>query len=338
MKKLLIFLIFISSFGFGQSVADTTIYEPSAINEFINWCYSVRYRLFKDHIKPKVFEGEKITVDLSRGNKLSNDYIVGNSELNMVFKPECISVENNTAKVFTIPYNDSVNNGWQEKQFCRVKSGWYDFYNTYPIVYGAWEVTFSCSKRSKPAIWMLKERHPEPETSYQVKVDSIKGNQIYFKREKPVNYNWFVYSNTTPLGAITAILSDAIEISNNVPLLPVDSILTISKDCITPEVDLFENINGEFAQSVHWNTSLYIHKREWMTAFVCDFEPDKIYTVAVTVTPTKHTFYVDGIKTGVVWADTPSNAPSYLIFSNGTNLEGIFGVNTLTVYSANIYK
>jgi hypothetical protein len=56
------------------------------------------------------------------------------------------------------------------------------------------------------------------------------------------------------------------------------------------------------------------------------------------IKPHKVIFYVDGIKTGVIWVDVPENAFSYLIFSNGTNLQGIVGVNELVVYEANIYK
>lgn len=223
--------------------------------------------------------------------------------------------------------NKEFSNWWGTK-IIAWSIGSIDFKNkAYP--FGIWSVKCKLPNdiNGWPAIWLLRERHPEAVT----KIDLGKGqktswNELFLPDwiNQRVELNWYAWYENTVIGFISAVdrANQRITIDREVTGLQ-EKIIFVSPDHITPEVDLMEIIHGKIQQTVHFGYSSQVYKTdEWN---VKRGKPvfNREYEFSVEITKTGYKFYIDRILTGVLTKkNSISEAPAYLIINNAKQ-EGI---------------
>lgn len=333
MKKIptLFCLVFIFVSGYSQ---------PKVLNKIYNSLLGVRYNVLSQFIYPINFGDDYVNIPLEDGQILSNDYVSQAQDYWHVVKPECVEFTDSSVLLYTEPFNQISYNIWQDSTFCRCKTGWLQFQQKgYSYPYGTWECTVKFSKHSLPAVWMLKERYPSDITSDTLSVSNYIGNQIVLKNKISDYVNWFCYSGDgleRYMGEIVYQTDSSIFLNKIIPDSLYNYHVTVSRDNIIPEVDLLEIINGRLTQSVHWGLQLGTYKKHHLSNQVC--EPTKdTYRVAVSISPKKYKFYIDGVLTTVVW-NKPSNHQNYIILTNAPDSLGLNETNVVEMSDLRYYK
>ncbi len=293
------------------------------IKDWFNNAYlNTRYKLFRKWAKKRNFGVPTFVEDFNNPSYVISD----NGEYNetMVTKKENVEIKDGKLLLHT-KYENKVFHGWWGTKNKIWSVGWVD-YTKKPIKRGVISVKCKLPKNYNgkdgwPAIWCLRERHPEVSTKVNLGVGNTNGRTItcsdMFKAER-VNYNWYVWFNDKIVGFVEDydISKGTVTVDRDIPKLGNEYVY-VSVDHITPEIDIMEIIHGKIQTTVHYGYTISKYRStEWNTKLI---KPDynKEYEFSVEILDKGYKFYIDGILTGVLTDKRSiSEAKSILILNN----------------------
>lgn len=296
------------------------------LNKLCNSMLSFKYQFTKQ--KRIYFTGKKTVFNLSNINNSDNGYVSKDDAFYKVVSSDCTEIKSDGIHIYTKYYGKNVIN-WSTPEtgtYCEYKSSWLDFSRqVYSKAYGTWEIKLKYSKYSRPAIWMLRERYGDMETAIEYKISgynpSEKSINLASNIDKFLGINNLVYRNETDLkhqidiGTIIKIDGNTIYLDKEFQY--VENSIWISRDNITPEIDILEIINKKYTQTIHWDLKLGTYDPYQLGSQVSKYSKNdwNYIEVAVKVSENGYEFYINGIKTTVVY-DGISDKPAYIILNN----------------------
>lgn len=299
----------------------------------INFFLKIRYRYFKSLMKKRDFGKPTFIEDFNNPSYIISE--LGEYNEPMVTKKENVEVIDGKLLLHTI-FEDKEFEGWWGKKRKIWSVGWVDYTNN-PIKRGV--VSVKCKlpnggSENWPAIWLLRERHPEPETKVCLGVGNANGRVIQcsdIKSAKRVNYNWYVWFDDKIVGFVEDydISKGTITVDRDLPKLEKEYVY-ISVDHITPELDVMEIIHGKIQQTIHYGYSIMEYRTiEWNQKLEYP-DTNKEYTFSIDITDNGYKLYIDGYLTGVLTDKKSfSDAKSVLILNNAKTVGTTSGENTV---------
>lgn len=285
--------------------------------------------LYRENLEqiPQQWSGDKTILDFSLG-KASTGYFTTADGLQYVTDASCVEIKEDGLHLYSKPFFKEIyTKSWEAPRPIDILHGWFDFQefvNTerrkgYSKTYGTWVVKIKFDPRARPAIWLLKERHIDNYNCIDLEVKYVDKNRIWVKDKvklKLIDPNYLVVPN----GQVRDINYEEGFLILNTEVPIVNNIIRIGRDNITPETDLFELINGNIVQTVHYgHTPLTTRKyRKYSISSIIAPSFKNEYEVAVAITPKGYKFYVDKILTAEVWGQS-SEAPNYVLCNSYPN-------------------
>lgn len=220
----------------------------------------------------------------------------------------CVKVEDNSLKLMvkkleTPEYREH----WSGNFTCYWKNGWVEFHDKFESPYGTWVFNFipPVSENSKnrvwPAIWFLREPYSPKELRYKCE-SSVVTNKGYklslignIPHEPKIN-SWVFDINNVYIGKIKNYDSVNKIITIDKKILKNYNEIVIGYDSIIPEVDVMEILDNKFGHTIHYGFDYDKYRKYSIGSLICTPE-NREYEFAVTITPNKYIFYIDGIKT-----------------------------------------
>lgn len=285
----------------------------------LNFFLMLRYRFFRRFCRKTSFGQPFFTENFDEPG-----FIVSDRDLyweNMVTLKENVEVRNGKLRLHVRYENREFSNWWGTQN--KTWSIGYVNYRNRAFSYGVWSVRckLPSDTDSWPAIWLLRERHAEPETKIKLGRTVKAGENQLFLPEwtiQKAELNWFVWLDSEPIGFVTAA-DRAIQLLTLDKAVPEtgENPVYVSPDHIIPEVDIMEILHGKIQQTVHFGYSAETYKtHEWN---VKRGKPvrNKEIEFAVELHPNGYRFYIDRILTAVLTRrKARSEAPAYLILNN----------------------
>lgn len=300
------------------------------------------YKLLKVHLKKVDFGVPSFTENFDNPAYIISDRDLYSSD--MVTLKENVQVKDGKLLLHTKYENRDFSNWWGTQK--KIWSTGYVEYKKDIHQTGIWSVKCRLpdDKDAWPAIWLLRERHPETETKLDLgeAVNQVdRSLSLSAWNDQRVDLNWYIWFNNTPVGFISAMdkSSKTITADRNIPDASGQRIY-VSPDHITPEVDIMEIIHGKIQHTIHYGYSNQVYRTMEWNAKRGKPELKKEYEFSVELTRTGYKFYVDRILTAVL-TDKKSitTAGAYLILNNA-KLNGItsgensvFEIREVTFYN-----
>ncbi len=195
--------------------------------------------------------------------------------------------------------------------------------------YGIWSVRCKLpgDPDAWPAIWLLRERHPEKETKIDLgNSHGVEDNVLFLPdwTNQRVELNWYVWFDQEVVGFVSGLDKSGRKITVDRPIPGIEGRrIYASPDHITPEVDFMEIMDRKIQHTVHYGYSNQVYRTtEWN---VKRGKPNlnKEYEFAVELTKTGYRFYIDRVLTAVLSdPESISDSGAYLIINNAKH-EGI---------------
>jgi len=279
--------------------------------------------LFRENFEqiPRRWGNEKIVFDFKLG-KATTGYFTTADGLSYVADADCVEIKEDGLHLYSKPFFGEVyTNSWETPRPVDIKHGWFDFQEFvnsprregYSHIYGTWVAKIKFDPHSRIAIWLLRERHLDKTNWIDLEVKYINKDTVWFRdkeKVKLIEINYLVF----PSGQVKSVNHEEGFIVFNYEPAENCKTIRVGRDNITPEVDLFELINGNMVQSVHSGYTPLTSKKYKKQAISSHVAPPtkNEYEVAVTVSSKGYKFYIDGILTTEVWEKSPK-VPCYMI-------------------------
>lgn len=309
-----------------------------------NYWLSIRYKLFKNFIKPITEWGTLVYEDNFKSAEVDyniiEDYVYND---NSYMSKDCVDrrTDGLHLKTINLVHPKQINN-WMGNFMCYWKCGWVEYHNDFTDTYGCWEFKVELpGVGSFPAIWFLREPYCPKELRYKCKVSSINNNIVYLNSvtQKPM-VNWYVFDkNSVFLGRIDDYNEEEGYILLDRDINTKIEEITIGIESIKPEVDLMEIMpNGQITHTVHYGFDYENYDKYVKSTAIGKVKPKKEYTFTVCMFPDKYEFYTDGIKTGEFNVGLSMNKV-YLILNSGVSKGKTIGaIDDFIIKSVKYFK
>ncbi len=296
------------------------------MNDFLfNFWLWLLCKLLKNHLKKVDFGVPSFTEDFNNPAYIMSDLNLYASD--MITLKENVQVKDGKLLLHTKYENRDFSNWWGTQK--KIWSTGYVEYKNDIHPAGIWSVKCKLpdDKDAWPAIWLLRERHPEAETKLdlgEVVNQADRALSLSGWIDQRVELNWYIWYDNTPVGFVSAMdkASKTITADRNIPDASGKQIY-VSPDQITPEVDIMEIIHGKIQHTIHYGYSNQEYRTTEWNAKRGKPIPGKKYEFSVELTKTGYKFYIDRILTAVLTnKKSITTAGAYLILNNA-KLNGI---------------
>lgn len=289
-----------------------------------NYWLSIRYKLFKNFIKPISDWGTLVYEDDFKSSH--TDYVIIEDYMyncNSYMSKYCVDRRTDGLHLKSINLDPPEHRKhWSGEFDCYWKCGWVEYHTDFNGAYGAWEFKVELPDvGSFPAIWFLREPYCPKELRYKCKVSGVNSNMIYIKSptQTPM-INWYVFDkNNVFLGRIDDYNEDDGYIVLDRDINSKIDEITIGIETIKPEVDLMEIMpNGQIKHTIHYGFDYENYDKYVKSTAIGRVKPKKEYTFTVCMFPDRYEFYTDGIKTGEFNVGLSMNK-TYLVLNSGVS-------------------
>lgn len=311
----------------------------------INAWLWLKFKLLKNHQKKVDFGVPTLTEDFNNPTWEVSDRNLYSAD--MITLKDNVQVKDGKL-LLHVKYENKEFSNWCGTAKKTWSVGYIEFKNNI-FPYGIWSVKCKLPDDTDawPAIWLLRERHPEPET----KIDF--GNALKIEEcvlsapgwtDQRVDLNWYVWFDDTIIGFIAGLDKINLQITVDRPIPEAgDRRVFVSPDHIIPEVDIMEIIRGKIQHTIHYGYSNIVYKTSEWNVKRGKPDPNKEYEFSVEITKSGYKFYIDRVLTGVLCNKKAiTQAGAYLILNNAkhggitSGKNSVFEISEVKFYNKSI--
>lgn len=254
-----------------------------------------RYKFFRRWLKPIKFGEPSWTSDFNKKEyRVSKDFLYAGHSYT---SKDCVEVKDGNLILKCKGVEPFWKEHWSGEQVCYWKIGWVDYRDVFKQAYGTWEFDCILPGDAWPALWLLRHRHSPEEMRFKCEVEWLSSKKIrVIDPPKRIGVNWWLFhENNKFLAHISKVEGDILTLDRKCLTQPVTPI--IGSDHIIPEVDVMEIMtNKKIRHTIHHGYVVHDYRLYDTGSDICK-PHKKDYKFAVTCSPDKYEFFIDGIKT-----------------------------------------